>query len=349
VVVALAVHPVNGSETGGVRYPVEVAARYSNTLSFRVAGKLLERSVRLGDRVHKGQVVARLDPADAERQEASAKAALDAAESRLVFAREQLDRDTAQSAQNLISAVQLEQTRDSHNAALAARNQAADQLVIAHNALGYDSLIADHDGVISSENADTGQVLAAGQAVYGLAWSGETDVLLDAAASEVNAISVGEAARVSFLALPGRRFDADVREISPAADPQSRTYRIKLTLHDAGAAVRLGMSGDAVLAPREEPSAGAALFRVPATAMFHRGKDPAVWVIRGSDSKLELRAVDVLSFSERSALVTRGLRDGDTVVLAGVHTVHEGELVTAVKPLFHDEDAAARADAEPSS
>src|SRR5579863_2259342 len=340
VVVALPVHADSEDSAAGdgMRYPVEAAARYSTVLSFRVAGKLIERGVRLGDSVRQGQVIARLDPADAEKEAVSAEAVFDAAEHRLTFAKQTLDRDQAQFAQNLIAANQLEQTQDAYAAALAGREQAAAQLVVARNTLHYNSLIADHDGVITSENADTGQVVSAGQAVYGLAWTGDTDVILDAAAADLGRIAVGQAASVTFPALPGRRFEARVREVAPAADPQSRTYRVKLTLTAPGAAVRLGMTGDAILSP---PAAAVAspIFRVPATAIFHHGRDPAVWVIR-PDSTLELRAVTVDRYTERSAAVTGGLKDGDQVVLAGVHTVYAGELVKAVKPLFDGESEA---------
>ena len=81
----------------------------------------------------------------------------------------------------------------------------------------------------------------------------------------------------------------------------------------------------------------APVFKIPATAIFHLGQDPAVWVIRANDSMLELRAVTVARYSERAAMVTAGLRDGDSVVLAGVHTVYAGEHVKAVKPLFDGE------------
>ncbi len=270
---------INGGES--IRYPVEAAARYSNAMSFRVAGKLIERDVRLGDAVHKGQVIARLDAADAQKQAASAQAALDAALHRLAFAKQQLDRDQAQFAQNLVAANQLEQTQDAYAAALAGREESAAQLVLARNTLQYNTLVADHDGLITSENADTGQVVSAGQAVYGLAWTGDTDVILDAAAGDLYRIAIGQAASVTFAALPGRRFDARVRELAPAADPQSRTFRVKLTLTEPGAAVRFGMTGDAML--RQVAAAGSApadapIFKVPATAIFHRGKDPAVWV-----------------------------------------------------------------------
>jgi multidrug efflux system membrane fusion protein len=350
VVVALAVHSHSAAGAGeGIRYPVEAAARYSNLMSFRVAGKLIERDVRLGDSVHKGQIVARLDPIDAEKQAGSARAALDAAEHRLAFAKQQLDRDQAQSAQNLIAANQLEQTQDAYAAALAAREESSAQWVVARNTLQYNTLVADHDGVITGENADTGQVVSAGQAVYGLAWSGDTDVVLDAAAGDLGRIGIGQGASVTFPALPGRRFDARVREVSPAADPQSRTYRVKLTLSQPAAGVHFGMTGDAMLGPSLvagganaglRAAADAPTFRVEATAIFHRGKDPAVWVIRPNDSTLELRPVTVSSYSERGAIVSEGLKDGEAVVLAGVHTVYAGEHVKQVKPLFAGEEDA---------
>jgi membrane fusion protein, multidrug efflux system len=337
VVVALPVHPDAGSAGGdAVRYPVEVAARYSNPMSFRVPGKLIERKVRIGDSVKKGEVIARLDPVDAQKQAASAKAAMEAAEHRFVFAQQQLDRDNAQAQQNLIATNQLEQTQDAFIAAQSGRDQAAAQLVVARNNLEYNSLVADHDGVITSENADTGQVVAAGQAVYGLAWSGDTDVTLDAAASDLARIAIGQAASVTFPALPGKSFDARVREITPSADPQSRTYRVKLTLAQPGQ--RLGMTGDATLQPPALPAGGAAAanFTVPSTAIFHQGNSPAVWVLN-ANNVLELRSVTVRSYSDHSTVVSGGLRDGDVVVLAGVHTVYAGERVTPVRPLFDGE------------
>jgi multidrug efflux system membrane fusion protein len=329
--------PVQSSRDIGagedIRYPVEAAARYSTAMSFRVAGKLIERNVRLGDSVRQGQVIARLDAVDAQKQVVSAQAALDAGEHRLAFAKQQLDRDQAQFAQNLIAVNQLEQSQDAYAAALAGRDQSAAQLVVARNTLRYNTLVADHDGVITSEDADTGQVVSAGQTVYGLAWTGDTDVDLDAAAGDLARIVIGQTASVTLTALPGRRFEARVREVAPAADPQSRTYRVKLTLMEPGAAVRFGMTGDATL--QATVAAGdAPTFQLPATAIFHRGSDPAVWVVRSNDSTLELRPVAVTSYRERSATVTGGLRDGDNVVLAGVHTVYAGQHVKQVRPLF---------------
>ena len=131
-------------------------------------------------------MIARLDPVDAEKQLASARAALDAASHRLRFAKQQLDRDQAQYAQQLIAQNQLEQTQDAYSAALAAREQVAGPAGAWRRTRSHTIRWSPTTmGVITSENADTGQVVSAGQAIYGLAWSDDIDVILDAAASDL--------------------------------------------------------------------------------------------------------------------------------------------------------------------
>lgn len=326
--------------------PGEVAARFSTPLSFRVGGKLIERRVHLGDTVKSGQIVARLDPADMQKNVASSAAQLAAAEHRLVFARQQLDRDRAQAASNLISKLQLEQTEDNYAAALAQRDAAAQQAALAKDQLNYTTLAADHSGVIAQEIADTGQNVSAGQPVYQLAWSGAIDVICDLPESALDGLALGTPADVTLAALPGRTFAAKLRELSPSADPASRTYRAKLTLDDTNGAldpVRLGMTArvtfhaaDARAAPHD--------VTLPATALFHSGDKPAVWVVRhdgGADEAgtLELRPVTVARYTERTVLISAGLANGERVVLQGVHTVSAGEKVKPIAPL-HPEDFA---------
>ncbi len=351
-VVAVAVH-ADGSATAAASLPGEVQARYSTPLSFRVGGKIIERRVRLGDVVKNGQIVARLDPADAQKNAASAQAQLEAAQHSLVYAKQQLDRDQAQAKENLIAPAQLEQTTNAYASAAAQRDQAAQQAALSKDQLQYTTLSADHAGVITAEQADTGQNVSAGQAVYNLAWSGDIDVVCDVPESALAALSVGQTAKVTLAALPGRSFKARVRELSPAADPQSRTYRAKLTLDNPGPDVRLGMTADIALAAPSpsDSSANASAnsrptlasqnssFTVPATALFHDGTQPAVWVVRAADNALELRRVTVTRYNERTIVIGQGLKDGERVVLQGVHTVTAGEKVHVIPPL-HPEDFA---------
>ncbi|MCC8403321.1 efflux RND transporter periplasmic adaptor subunit [Paraburkholderia sp. MMS20-SJTN17] len=333
-VVALAVHP--DGRIAGDSLPAQVQARYSTPLSFRVGGKIIERRVRIGDTVKAGQTVALLDPTDLQNNLVNARAQLDAAEHRLVFAKQQLDRDEAQARANLISTAQLEQTQDAYASALAQRTSALAQMALATDHLRYATLVADHDGVITSEDADTGQNVQATQAVYHLDWTGDIDIACDAPEATVNALALGSKARVTLPALPGKTFDATVREVSAAADPESRTWRVKLTLTSPGPQVRLGMTANVSFDTAGNAATGQS-YTLPVTALFHRGEQPAVWVARKGSDTLELRPVTVARYDERTVSISSGLQDGEWVVLQGVHAVSAGEHVQVVPPL-HAED-----------
>jgi len=317
--------------------PGEVQARYSTPLSFRVGGKIIERQVRLGDSVTPGQIVAKLDPADATKNAAAAKAQLSAAQHQLDYARQQLDRDRAQARENLIAANQLEQTRNAYASALAQRDQAAQQAALSADQLKYTTLQADHAGVITAEQADTGQNVAAGTPVYQLAWSGDIDAICDVPESVLAGLAVGQRATVTLGPLPGKTFTAVLREIAPAADPQSRTYRVKLTLESPSPDVRLGMTANISFDNRGSDSQ--ATYTVPATALFHDGKEPAVWVVKPQEDTLELRRVQVLRYDARTVTLAGGVKAGERLVWQGVHTVSAGEKVRTVPPL-HPEDFA---------
>lgn len=338
--------------------PAQIEARYSTPLSFRVAGKIVDRSVRLGDAVKAGQIVARLDPADLSKNAASARAQLDAAQHQLDYATQTVTRDRAQAKENLIAPAQLEQSENAYASALAQRNQASQQAALAGDQLSYGNLKADRDGVITAEQADTGQNVSAGQAVYQLAWTGDVDVITDVPEVALSALRVGQTATVSLSAVPGKTWQARVREVSPAADPMSRTYRAKLSLLSPGPDVKLGMTANVAFAqPLTSPAtaatgapaaaSGAAAsttvadarpITLPSTALFHDGNQPAVWVVKQDDT-LVLRRVKVARYGERTVTVAGGIQPGERIVWQGVHTVTAGEKVRVIPPL-HAEDFA---------
>jgi RND family efflux transporter MFP subunit len=171
--------------------------------------------------------------------------------------------------------------------------------------------------------------------VFGYAWSGERDVYIDVPESQFAGIAVGQAATVMVPALPGRVYSAHVREIAPAADPQSRTYRVKLTIDRPEAPLQLGMTAQVALSLATSSRTAVS---IPVTALFHQGEHPAVWVVRPADSTLELRPVTVARYDERDVLINAGLAAGEQIVMQGVHAVAAGEKVTPVAPP-HPEDA----------
>nr|WP_244115460.1 MULTISPECIES: efflux RND transporter periplasmic adaptor subunit [Burkholderia cepacia complex] len=333
-VVALAVHADNDAVHRVL--PAQVQARYSTPLSFRVGGKIVERRVRIGDTVKAGQALAMLDPADLHNTLLNARAQLDAADHRVAYAKQQLERDRAQAQANLIAPVQLETTQDAYASAVAQRDSALAQMALAGDHLRYATLVADHDGVITSEDADTGQNVEPGQAVFHLDWSGNLDIVCDVSERDLRDLAVGRVAHVSLTALPGKTLDARVREIAAAADPQSRTWRVKLTLIAPGVDVRSGMTASVAFDGTADAATDHAI-TLPATALFHRGETPAVWIVRNGSDTLELRPVSIGRYDERTVSITSGLASGERVVMQGVHTVSTGERVRVVPPLHPEE------------
>jgi len=316
-----------------VQYAGEVQARYASTLSFRVDGKIVARSVHLGDRVQAGQRLATLDPDDLTARLLAARAAVAAAENRLTLARQQQERNRAQIQDDLVSRAEFEQSEANLNVAQADLAQRRAELDLAQDQLNYTALAADHDGYISSENAEVGTVVKAGQPVYGLAWSGERDAVIDVPESRIAAVHRGQAASVTLLAgtAPGSNetLAARVRDVAAVADAQSRTYRVRLAIAEParaplGASLRVTLDGAA--------AGAAARLAIPATALFHDGASPAVWVIGAEDRKLSLRPVQIAEFGPESVTLAGGLGAAERIVLQGVHAVNAGQLVTPVEP-----------------
>ncbi len=293
-------------------YSGEVRARIETTLGFRVAGKLVERRVDVGAAVKAGQVLARLDPADAGLQ-------LTQAEAQRVLAEADLARYRDLKARNYISASALEARETTFKAAAA-------QAALAKNQAAYTTLVADRAGVIGQVLAEPGQVVSVGQAVFRLAPDGEREIAIALPEGEVAGFKLGQAATVTFWAGSGpaaKPISGRLREISPVADPVTRTFTARVSLRDADPLLPLGMTAT-VRFPTG--AAGATRLIVPLTAISQKGNQPAVWIV-GADSTVKLQAVSVSAYTDSGAVVTGGLAGGEQIVAAGVNLLTAGEKV----------------------
>ena len=162
--VALVQVSVSGSDAASV-FAGEVKPRHEADLGFRISGKVIARSVDVGARVRKGQVLARIDPTDVSLQAEAAKAAAAAARTDLSFAQAEYQRYQGLFAQKFVSANALDQKKNAFETARAKLEQAEAQLSVSRNQAAYASLVAERDGVITAVNVEAGQVVSAGQAV----------------------------------------------------------------------------------------------------------------------------------------------------------------------------------------
>lgn len=296
----------HGEMPGERRYSGEVRARTESLLGFRVGGKMTERLVDAGTRIKAGQSLARLDPVDARLSASQAEANAALAASDLKRTRELRDR-------NFVSQAALEAKETTARATEA-------QAQLTRNQAAYTTLVADVAGVVAAVLAEPGQVLAAGQGVLRIARDGEREVAIALPEQELARVRIGSPAVITLWA-DGKTWPGQVREISPVADPATRTFATRVTLVGADAGLALGLSAT-VSFPQE---AGSAIV-VPPAALYQQDGKPAVWVI-GKDGAVHLRAIEVSAYRDAGMVVRSGLEAGETIVAAGAFKLSPGEKV----------------------
>jgi RND family efflux transporter MFP subunit len=295
-----------------------VRARYETDLGFRVAGKITERVVNVGDQVHVGDLIAKLDPADLKLQVQSAEAELAAATSNLAQAAADFDRYNALKVRGYASTADFERKSAAKDEAEGRLERARRSLDLARNQLDYSELKADADGDITATLAEPGQVVALGQAVVRLAHRGEKEAVVALPETWLGEARRSQAA-VRLWSDPDKRYAAHLRELSPQADPSTRTYAAKFTIYDGDDAVALGMTATVTLSQTTK----AQVAKLPLAAILNRGTGPSVYLV-DDKSALELRPVTVAAFTEDAAIVTSGINNGDKVVTLGVQKLNPG-------------------------
>ena len=312
-----------GSADAATTYPGEVRPRIESRLGFRVGGKLIERRVDIGQTVKAGEVLARLDVQDLALAQTGAKAQLDAANTDLALAQADLDRYRDLFAQNFIGKAELDRRQATLDGARARQEQAAANFRSQSNQAGYATLVADAPGVVTGIDAEVGQVVAAGTPVVRIARSAAKEVAFSVPEDRVDALRKARRAQVTLWALPGRTYDATVREVAAAADPATRTYAVRLTLKQDDADVRLGMT--AVV--RIELGADDKAVHLPLSALAQRDGKSFVWVVDEKAMTVQETPVTLAGPSGTEVLIAQGLTPGQRVVTAGANLLQPGQKV----------------------
>lgn len=300
----------------------EIRPHFESDLGFKIAGKEVSRITELGARVTRGQVVARLDDQDQRNQLLAAQADLVSAKAHLTQATHEEYRQDKLRKDGWSTEVQYDQALQARDSAQATVEAAEARLQLARDQLDYASLRAPEDGVITALGAEAGQVVAAGQMVVRLARLDEKDAVFSIAESLLLNAPHNPLVDVWLLDDKTARTSGRVTELSPSADPVTRTYTVKVALPEAPASMRFGMSvtGQIHLEGRR-------VIDLPGTALFQQDGQPAVWVVDPVRLTVSLVKVRLLRVDPDRALIADDLADGSLVVTAGVQKLVPGEKV----------------------
>lgn len=301
----------------------EIHAHDETILSFRTGGRIVTRSVDIGDRVNAGQLLATLENTTSQNQLDGAQADYEGAKASAQVAALNVNRMQKLMPTGAIARTQLDTARADWLVARARLKNSESALRNARESLGWTRLIAPRSGVITEVSASAGQVVNGGQSVLTLATGEALDVVFDIAKPEAIPPQEQAGLRVSLLSDPSVQASAAVRDISPQADPQTRTWRVRATLQNPPLAMALGASVTVTL-----PATGPHGYALPASALSRVDDKPAVYVIN-PQSQAQLRVVVPAYYTATSVIISGGLEPGDRVITAGVSKLRSGEPVIA--------------------
>ena len=268
--------------------------------------------------------VAELDPQDVRLQLEATRAQVTAATANLNLVRAERDRYKTLLERQMVSHSQYDNAENLYRAGEARLKQIKAEFDVANNQAGYAVLRAPQDGVVAKRAVEVGQVVAAGQTVFTLATDGEREVLISFPEQNYGRFKVGQPVSVELWTQPGQRFDGRIRELSPAADPKSRTFAARIAFSAGKVPAELGQSARVFI-----QSADALSLSVPLSALTAEGGATYVWRVDANNT-LHKTPVRVGAFGEKTVPVLEGLSASDWVVAAGVHVLHEGLQVRPV-------------------
>jgi membrane fusion protein, multidrug efflux system len=291
-------------------------------LGFRLSGRMIERKVSVGDRVEAGQVLARLEALNEMNALRAAKAELAAAQAKLVQVSNHFDRQQTLLSQGWTTRANFDQAKRELRTAEAQVEAAEAQLKTAHDQVDFTELIADAEGVVTAVGAEPGEVVQAGQMIIRLARQGGRDAVFDVPAQVLRTVPSDPVVNVQLASDPTVTAVGHVRQVSPQADPVTRTFQVKVGLSHPPQDMLLGAPVTGTVQMDAVP-----LIEIPASALTKSAGYPAVWVVDPDTMTVSARNVEILRFDPATVTVSQGLDEGDVVVTAGVQALHPGQKV----------------------
>jgi RND family efflux transporter MFP subunit len=295
-------------------FAATIKPRTEAGVGFRIAGKVIQRLVDNGQTVTKGTVLATLDGADLTLQLNQAEAELRAAVSAQKQSESELQRNLILKKSGVVAAAAVERVTAQADEARSRTDRARQAVELLKNSAEYTSLRSDGDGVVTLTAVEPGSVVSPGQIAFRIARTDEREAevtipetLLDKARKDQ--------ASITLWSGDGQNYPAKLRELSPMADPVTRTYTARYSLTDLPASASLGMSSTLTLREQQPEK----LIKMPLSALRNAGAGSTVWIVDAAAGHVKSSSVEVARVDGASVFIRKGIAPGDQVVTVGVH------------------------------
>lgn len=320
-VLSMVVQPQSNSQ---LRLAGTIASRTQTDLGFRLAGRLVSRSVNIGDRVTAGQVLAEIDPSGLELALRTANAELASAKMQDDNAQGIARRQRELFASGSITQANLELIELRLQLAQAGLVRALNGLHKAENQLGYAQLRAEFDGVVTAVHIEPGRDITPGQPILTIAKPDLRDAVVDVPESVAGTLQIGAAFQVLLQLEPSFRTEGILLEIAPEADPATRMRRIKIGLIDPDPAFRIGTTVTVLAMTQTQTE-----IEIPASAILQVGQRSYVWRIDEDKGVVSQHEIVLRERNGDMAVVAEGLAPGMRVATAGANSLENGQAIRA--------------------
>ena len=316
-----------------------VVARRKAAVASKGTGRLVFLGVEEGDKVKKGQVIARLEDSDVAAARDRARQNLRLAEADLYDAKKNLERMTILLKKEAIAPVEVDVADARYKRVVATIEAAKYGLREAEVAVENTRIIAPFDGTVLKKNADIGEIVAplAGAvsskaAVVTIADMSSLEVDADVSEANIIRVSAQQNCEITLDAYPQHRYPGYVSNIVPTADRAKATVMVKIkfkeydqrVLPEMGAKITFLAAGASV-----DPADIKPILTVPASAVASREGRQVVFQIDGEKAV----ATPVTTGRKVGSLIeiTGGLKDGDKIIGKADEQIKSGTKVTLAK------------------
>jgi RND family efflux transporter MFP subunit len=317
--------------TGGVRtrsFSGVVKSGSESRLSFRVPGTVQQVAVEIGDKVKRGQLLARLDPTDYDIQVKEAENARDLARAAEIQAKANWDRVRSLYENKTASKSAYDAARAAYESAHEQDNIAKKRRKLARRQLEYTELRAPVDGAVSAVLVEENENVETGKTVIIFTSGSKMEVQITMPELLISQVSEGDEVIVSLDAVSGKSFKANVTEVGVSSTTFATTFPVIVQLAETDPDIRPGMAAEVSFEFKATGETEGILVPLVAVGEDRLGK--FVYVVQAADSGFGIvhkKSVTIGQLDGENINVLEGLEDGEYLVIAGVSKISEGQKV----------------------